>query len=174
MAITSARGRRARSAQAALSSSAAICRKRTSKQDSRAAWREPPVSDTRVSIPSVVERTRSLAAGAPVVAAHFLGNVPVLVLGEEAVLLVARDEPPRRIVVHAGAILCSCTDGDRLITGGDDGKVAATGADGNSIIIAEDAKHRWIDHVACGPHDALAWSAGRQAFVRADKGQERM
>ena len=46
------------------------------------------MTDTRDNIPSVVERTRPVKAGAPVVAAHFLGGTAVFVLGEEALLLV--------------------------------------------------------------------------------------
>ena len=49
------------------------------------------MTDTRADTPSVVERTRPVAAGAPVVAAHFLGNTAVFVLGEEALLLVGKD-----------------------------------------------------------------------------------
>ena len=40
--------------------------------------------------------------------------------------------------------------------------------------MATDAKRRWIDHVAVGPGNAMAWSAGKQAFARADKGEERV
>ncbi len=49
------------------------------------------MTNTRDSIPSVVERTRPVAAGAPVVAAHFLGETAVFALGEETLLLVAVD-----------------------------------------------------------------------------------
>ena len=59
------------------------------------------------------------------------------------------------------------------MTGGDDGKVVATDAEGESTILAADAKQRWIDHVAVGPAGALAWSAGREACVRTAKGSER-
>jgi WD40 repeat protein len=34
-------------------------------------------------------------------------------------------------------------------------------------------KHRWVDHVALGPDGAVAWSAGKTAFVRTRKGEER-
>ena len=40
------------------------------------------MTDTKSDIPSVVERTRPLQAEAPVVAAHFLGQTAVFVLGE--------------------------------------------------------------------------------------------
>ena len=92
-------------------------------------------------------------------------------LGEEALLFV-RDGDKRRVPVHGGAILAAATDGSRIITGGDDGKVVATDATGIATVIATDAKRRWVDHVATGPSSALAWSAGKQAFARAAKGAE--
>jgi WD40 repeat protein len=130
-------------------------------------------TDTRAQIPSVVERTRPLKADAAVVAAHFLGQTAVFVLGEEALLFLPPAGEARTIPVHGGAILASAADASRVLTGGDDGKVVETDADGKSIIIATDGKHRWIDHVAAGPAGAVAWSAGRELFVRTRKGAER-
>jgi WD40 repeat protein len=132
------------------------------------------MSEPRASIASVVERTRPAKAAAAVVGAHFLGTTAVLVLGEEALLLVPRDGKPRAVGAHAGAILASAAEAGRVVSGGDDGKVVATGADGASAVIATDGKRRWIDHVATGPNGAVAWSAGKQAFVRFDNGNERM
>ena len=71
------------------------------------------------------------------------------------------------IAVHDGAILATAADGERVISGGDDGKVVATDAKGETRTLATDPKHRWIDHVAIGPDDAVAWSAGKTAFVQA-------
>jgi WD40 repeat protein len=130
------------------------------------------VSDSRAGIPSVADRTRPLAAGGPVVGAHFLGDTAVLVLGEEALLLVPRQGDMRRTAAHSGAILSSAADESRIVTGGDDGKVVATGMNGTSVI-AVDSRRRWIDHVAIAPDGAVAWSAGKQAFARAAKGLER-
>jgi WD40 repeat protein len=132
------------------------------------------MTETRASIASVVERTRPVKAAAAVVGTHFLGHTAVFVLGEESLLLVPRDGEARAIPVHAGAILASAAEGSRIVTGGDDGKVVATGTDGASAIIATDGKRRWIDHVATGPSHAVAWSAGQQAFMRTEKGDERM
>ncbi|MEA2903795.1 MAG: hypothetical protein QOI12_1182 [Alphaproteobacteria bacterium] len=131
------------------------------------------MTDTRSDIPSVVERTRPVAAGAPVVGLHFLQDSAVFVLGEEALLFASgADGDERRVPIHGGAILASAADGSRIVTGGDDGKVVSTGADGNSAVIATDAKRRWIDRVACGPAGAVAWSAGKQAFVKSAQGAE--
>jgi WD40 repeat protein len=127
----------------------------------------------RESIPSVVARVRPVPAGAPVVGIHFVKETAVFVLGEEALLLAAGEGDPSRVEVHGGAILSSASDGGRVVTGGDDGKVVSTDAKGNSETVATDAKRRWIDHVAVGPSNAVAWSAGKQAFARTDKGAEK-
>jgi WD40 repeat protein len=132
------------------------------------------MTDTRADTPSVVERTRPVKAGAPVVAAHFLGSTAVFVLGEETLLFVGKDGAERRAPVHGGAILSAASDGARIITGGDDGKVVATDAQGESTVLATDQKRRWIDQVTIGPGDAVAWSAGKQAFAHTAKGAERV
>ncbi len=107
------------------------------------------------------------------VAAHFLGRTAAFVLGEEAVLLVADKGDEQRLAIHGGGILSAATDGICVVTGGDDGKVFSTDAKGESRLIATDAKRRWIDHVAAGPDGAVAWSAGKTAFVQAGKGEPR-
>jgi WD40 repeat protein len=70
------------------------------------------------------------------------------------------------MTVHGGAILATVADGERIVSGGDDGKLIVTDL-GSSRVLATDAKHRWIDHVALGPDGAVAWSAGKTAFVQA-------
>ena len=126
-------------------------------------------TDTRTDTTSIADRIRPVSVGAAVVAVHFLGDDPVFVLGEEA-LVFRRDTEERRVAIHGGAILGSATDGARILTGGDDGKVVATGPNAASETMATDAKRRWIDHVALSP-DGMAWSCGKQAFVRTPKGE---
>jgi WD40 repeat protein len=116
---------------------------------------------------SVVDRTRPVAVGAGIVAAHFLGQTAAFVLGEEAIVLAPADGEPHRIAVHAGAILTSVADGRRIVSGGDDGKIVATAANGAGGVVASDPKARWIDHIALGPDGVIAWSAGKTAYVRA-------
>ena len=132
------------------------------------------MADTPTNTPSVVERTRPVAAGAPVVAVHFLDRAAAFVLGEEALLLVPVKGGERRLAIHAGGILSSASDGARIVTGGDDGKVVSTDGRGDSRPIATDLKRRWIDHVAAGPDGALAWSVGKTAFVQTAKGEPRL
>lgn len=127
----------------------------------------------RADTPSVADRIRPISAGAPVVGAFFFGSTAVFVLGEEALLFVAADGEPRRVAVHGGGILAAACDGERIVTGGDDGKVAATNRDMTMVAIAADPKHRWIDHVAIAPDGTIAWSAGKDAFVQSSKGEPR-
>jgi WD40 repeat protein len=131
------------------------------------------MASTKANTPSLTERIRLVGVGAPVIGIHFLGPTATFALGEEALVLASMDGAERRVVVHAGGILSSAGDGKRVITGGDDGKVVATDQSGATQVIATDAKHRWIDHVAAGPSGAVAWSAGKTAFVRPAKGELR-
>jgi WD40 repeat protein len=130
------------------------------------------VTETREP-PSVVARTRPVAAGAPVVGVHFIGDVPAFVLGEEALLLAPQGASEQRIAVHGGGILAAAGDGARVVTGGDDGKVVAVDAGGHASVVAQDPKRRWIDHVAVGPDGAIAWSAGKSAYAQTGKGDAR-
>jgi WD40 repeat protein len=129
---------------------------------------------TTTEIPSVVNRTRPVVAGAQVVGAYFLKAAPVFVLGDEALLFAAGGGEPQRVAVHGGGILATVSDGERIVTGGDDGKVVATTADMTTTAIAVDPKHRWIDHVAIAPDGTVAWSAGKEAYVQSRKGEPRM
>ena len=123
------------------------------------------MTETRNDTVSVVDRTRAVAAGGAIIGSHFLGRTAVFVLAEEALVFAEPDGEMRRMDVHGGAILASASDGARIVSGGDDGKVVMTDA-GSTRVLAIDAKHRWVDHVAFGPDGAVAWSAGKTAFVQ--------
>ena len=101
---------------------------------------------------------------------HFLGSTAGFVLGEEALVLVAMDGTQARVAVHGGAILSCAADGKRIVTGGDDGKVIVSDTAGRSTPVATDAKRRWIDRVAIARGGAIAWSAGKEAFVQIGNG----
>ena len=130
-------------------------------------------SNVEQDTPSVVDRTRPVEAGAPVVAAYFLDRTAAFVLGEEAILFVPPKGDQQRVTIHGGIILSAASDGTRIVTGGDDGKVVSTDAKGVSHTIATDAKRRWIDEVAVGADGAAAWSAGKFAFMQAGKAETR-
>lgn len=130
------------------------------------------MTDTPANTPSVIERTRPIPVGEPIVAAHFLGDTPVFVLAEDALLFIGKGGNPR-VPVHSGGILESASNGKQIATAGDDGKVMLTDGFGAMTEIATDAKRRWIDHVALALDGAIAWSVGKQAFARTAKGDEK-
>lgn len=123
-------------------------------------------------ITSLTDHVAPVEAGAHVTAAAFLGRVPALALGDGTVLL-AEIGAERRITAHPdGSILAAVAATNGLVTGGDDGRMVLTGADGRvEELAAEPGK--WIDALAVRPDGALAWAAGRQVTVRNPKGEAR-
>jgi WD40 repeat protein len=130
------------------------------------------MSELPPNIPSITDHVRAVGAGAPVVGVHFIGSTPVFVLGDEA-LLFAPEEGERRVAIHGGAILSSVSDGHRILTGGDDGRVVETKLAGEGIELAADPKKRWIDQLALAGDGSFAYSAGKTAFVQPRKGESR-
>jgi WD40 repeat protein len=127
----------------------------------------------QASIASVTDRVRPVAIGAPVTSLHFLTDRAMFICGEENLALVDRQGEIAKIVVHDGGILCAASDGERVVTGGDDGKVVALDAKGETATLATDPKRRWIDNVALHPDGTIAWSAGKMAFIRSARGEEK-
>ncbi|MEW6642609.1 MAG: WD40 repeat domain-containing protein [Pseudomonadota bacterium] len=121
------------------------------------------------SIVSITDRVRKVTLAQPATSVHFLGDAAVFVGAEEAVSLADTTGAATQVAVHGGGILCAVSDGKRVVTGGDDGKVMAIDAAGATELIATEAKRRWIDNVALHPDGAVAWSAGKTAFVRAPR-----
>src|ERR1700676_3494530 len=125
------------------------------------------------SIVSVTDKVRPVAIGMPVTAVHFLGDRAAFVGAEENVALVSGQGEISPVAVHSGGILCAASDGARIVMGGDDGKLVALDANGEVALLVHLAKRRRIDNVALHPDGAVAWSAGRCAFVRRSKGEEK-
>jgi WD40 repeat protein len=125
------------------------------------------------SIVSITSRVRLLPVGMPIASVHFLGDTAIFVGTEENAALVNAKDEIWRVAIHGGGVLCAVSDGDRIVTGGDDGKVVALNAKGEVAVLATDAKRRWIDNVAVHPDGAVAWSAGKTAFVRSGKNEDK-
>jgi WD40 repeat protein len=125
------------------------------------------------SIVSITDKVRPIAVGMPVASIHFLGDTAVFIGSEERAAIVNADGDISRVDIHGGAVLCAASDGARIVTGGDDGKLVALNAKGEVAQLAADAKRRWIDNVALHPDGAVAWSAAKIAFVRSGKGEEK-
>jgi WD40 repeat protein len=129
--------------------------------------------DNSASIVSVTERVRPLAIGMAVTSVHFLGDTAAFVGAEESVAMVSGAGEISQVTVHGGGILCAASDGMRIVMGGDDGKLAALDAKSEVALLATDPKRRWIDNVALHADGAVAWSAGKTAFIRSGKGEEK-
>ena len=130
-------------------------------------------SGESASIISVTDQVRPIAIGAPVTAVHFFGDHAAFVGAEENVFLANEEGEISKVAVHGGGILCAVSDGARIVMGGDDGKLVALDAKGDVAVLATDPKRRWIDNVALHPDGAVAWSAGKTAFLRSGKNEEK-
>jgi WD40 repeat protein len=129
--------------------------------------------DNSASIASVTDRVRAIALGMPVTSVHFLGDNAAFVGAEENVALVSGQGEISLVPVHGGGILCAVADGRRILMGGDDGRLVALDAKGDVALLATDPKRRWIDNVALHPDGGVAWSAGKTAFVRSGRTEEK-
>ena len=122
---------------------------------------------------SLTQNVIALTGGAHVIGTHFIGSRPVLAMADGQVHIIS-DGQTHSLTPHAGApILVTCGTGDSLLTGGEDGKVMRTTADGTITEIA-DNKGRWVDALAAGPSNSLAWSCGKSIYCQDAKGQIRM
>lgn len=110
-----------------------------------------------------VPEVTPLSLSGYVIDVHYVAGVPTFVTGDGGIALGTAG---RVVKPHAGGILASALalDGKSIITGGDDGKVIRTAADGTSTVIAERGR-KWIDVVATGPGGAVAFASGRTVVV---------
>jgi WD40 repeat protein len=125
------------------------------------------------TIASVTDRVRKFDIGRPVSSVCFLGDRAAFVGDEERVSFADAEGGVALVDVSNGAILCSASDGRRIVMGCDDGRVVALSEAGETRVVATDAKRRWIDNVAVNSDGATAWSAGKTAFVRTARGEEK-
>jgi WD40 repeat protein len=130
-------------------------------------------SGESASIVSVTDKVSAVSIGAPVSSVHFLGDDAIFVGAEESIFVESGEGPISTVPVHGGGILCAVSDGKRLVTGGDDGKVVAFDGKREVTMLTTDPKRRWIDNVALHPDGAVAWSVGKMAFVRNGKNEEK-
>jgi WD40 repeat protein len=98
------------------------------------------------------------------VAAVFLGDIPHFALADGVIHRL--DHGAKSVAAHDGLLSAAVSlDGAALITGGEDGKVAATRADGSTAMLAE-LPRKWITSVSAGPQGAVAYATGKTAHVR--------
>lgn len=98
------------------------------------------------------------------VTAAFIGGVPFFAQADGSLHWL--DHGHCHAQVHDGLLVAVADPaGARLLTGGEDGKVAGTSADGASTPLAGIGR-KWVTGVAPGPQGAVAYASGRNAYVR--------
>ncbi len=119
---------------------------------------------------SLTQHVTPIEAGAEVVAAAFLGRTPAFALADGTILRAGIGEE-RRSIAHADAtILLARSLGNRLVTGGDDGRITETRGDGEPVEIGN-MNGKWIDALALRDDGATAWSAAKDVRARDAKGE---
>ncbi len=108
-------------------------------------------------------------AGEHIVGAAFLGGVPTLALGNGRVLLFGENECQAVAAHPESGLLCFAPMADKLVTGGDDGRIVVTAVDATTKVLA-DEKGTWIDALAARADGALVWACGRNLRTRDPKG----
>lgn len=105
------------------------------------------------------------------VTAAFVGGIPHFALADGSVHRL--DHGHKTAQVHDG-LLCAVVspDDSKLLSGGEDGKVAELSPDGTMKILAEIGR-KWVSHVAAGPQGAVAFASGRTATVAFADGRTR-
>jgi WD40 repeat protein len=114
----------------------------------------------------VYQSGRRLALGASATSVHWLGDEALFALGDGAVLAAPREGETRRIAAHDGTILSAALhpDGERLVTGGDDGAVNIVAPDGDITPLAD--LRKWVDHLASNAvSGVIVAGADKQAVV---------
>lgn len=99
-----------------------------------------------------------------VLAVEFLGDVPFFASASGSIHRLEGGEKVSE--THQGMLTCIRDPySDSLISGGEDGKVIRTAADGSVSELAH-APRKWIGQVAAGPQSAVAYAYGKSTLVR--------
>ena len=103
-----------------------------------------------------------------VVTAAFIGQVPFFATAAGTIHRL--DGGEKTSTAHEGLLTCIRDPwSDSLISGGEDGRVVRTAADGSVTELAT-VPRKWISVVAGGPQGAIAYAHGRASFVRLSDG----
>ncbi len=105
------------------------------------------------------------------VSALFLGEVPFFAMASGEIHRL--DMGHKSHQAHHG-LLNSIRDPltNTILSGGEDGKVIRTSADGQSTVVAE-IPRKWITSVAAGPSGSVGFAHGKTVIVRMADGKQR-
>jgi WD40 repeat protein len=116
--------------------------------------------------PALCARAADWHLGAPGTGLTWLHDTLVASGGDGRVHFAAADDHALLPVdLHQGAILALAADpaGNRVITGGDDGRIMSATMDGSEQVLHRPG--RWIEAVACGRKGQLAAVIGKQVLL---------
>lgn len=100
----------------------------------------------------------------------FIGDKPTFVSVEGCIVFLS--PTPQVMEIHQGIISSDFSpDNTAIITGGEDGKVCQTTADGHTQVLGE-RKGKWINKVAFGPKKAFAFASSRFTWTNVEKGEQ--
>ncbi|MEL6505564.1 MAG: WD40 repeat domain-containing protein [Pseudomonadota bacterium] len=101
--------------------------------------------------------------------ATFLDDQPVFTLADGTVHFPLGSQ--NTLTAHDGLLSATLApDGASLVTGGEDGRVCRITSNGVKTIAEQSGK--WIDMIACGPDNAIAFGSGRTVWTLADGKQQ--
>jgi WD40 repeat protein len=117
--------------------------------------------------PDLTSRVDHHQLAAHVMSVGFVESTPIFALSNGDVVFVSAGLRTAR--VHADGLLVATFTDEVILTGGSDGRIVRTRADGAMETLA-DEKGKWIDAIAAGPDGAVAWSVGKTVSARTGKG----
>lgn len=109
-----------------------------------------------------------LALGASATAVHWIGGQCFYALGDGTIHVFDDGELRKVQQAHSGAILCAAPHPaiGALLTGGDDGCICETEADGTLSVLDNNLPKRWINHiVASSVSGVIAAASGKTVSV---------
>ncbi|WP_019220131.1 WD40 repeat domain-containing protein [Bartonella florencae] len=102
----------------------------------------------------------------------FIGHKPAFVSVEGFIVFLTLS--PQILDVHQGIISSHFSpDNTAIITGGEDGKICQTTADGRTELLGKQDR-KWINNVAFGPQKAFAFSSSRTTWAHVGKEQQEL
>ena len=103
-----------------------------------------------------------------VVAVHFLGDIAMFATAAGTIHRL--DGGEKVTEAHQGMLTCVRDPfSTTLLTGGEDGKVLRISHDGSMVEVAH-VSRKWVNVVAGGPQNAVAYGVGKSSFVRLNDG----
>jgi len=111
----------------------------------------PTIANIDIASPSLVEWS------------GFLDEVPTIAMADGRIVQISGKE--HIFDAHDG-LLCAqlSVDGATLVTGGEDGSVCRTDSAG-SVEVVHKGSGKWVDRIATGPGNSVAFSSGKIAVV---------